>query len=168
MDKMSRENSGRTPKSWARFDDLPRCRCKGGRQTSKKSKGVIIQGQDYQGYLVLKRNEETLEGIYFSITRVIRPVATVRPPSRMLKRWPASAATGRWVERIISTLSPGWTRLDWSSSGKVRSPGSSIRIVRYVMTPSFYFWGKTHQQCAGRPGDGSCFQTQCGDHLQPQ
>lgn len=64
---------------------------------------------------------------YFIIF-VIRPVATVRPPSRTLKRCPFSSATGWKVSHTISTLSPGMTILLSGSSvpsGQCRAIGSS-------------------------------------------
>ena len=45
--------------------------------------------------------------IGYSVIFVIEPAPTVRPPSRMAKRWPTSIAIGVISSTVISTLSPG-------------------------------------------------------------
>ena len=55
---------------------------------------------------------------------VMAPAPTVRPPSRMAKRWPTSSAIGVISSTPISTLSPGMTIS--APSGRLMSPVTSV------------------------------------------
>jgi hypothetical protein len=62
--------------------------------------------------------------IDYSVMLVRAPAPTVRPPSRMAKRWPTSRAIGVMSSTPISTLSPGMTIS--APSGRVIAPVTSV------------------------------------------
>ena len=107
-----------------------------------------------------------------SMRRVTRPVATVRPPSRTLKRWPCSMASGWWISHIISTLSPGWTCLssgDSTFSGQKRWHASSMGAPH---TCQFSISTEnqrrtTYRLCECTSGACSCCRSRCDDRLPP-
>ena len=65
-----------------------------------------------------------LEKADYSTISLTRPEATVRPPSRIAKRWVFSIAIGAISSTLIATLSPGITI--WTSSGRVMIPVTSV------------------------------------------
>mgnify|MGYP000355144458 CR=1 FL=1 len=60
----------------------------------------------------------------YSTISETRPEATVRPPSRIAKRWVFSIAIGAISSTLMDTLSPGITI--WTPSGRVMIPVTSV------------------------------------------
>ena len=68
------------------------------------------------GWRRYESSSVSIQQVIYLMTLVTMPVATVLPPSRILKRCPFSIATGLYMSHIISTLSPGNTILESRSS----------------------------------------------------